>query len=96
MYTKRKIPFPIQMLWWDIALYRQISISQPFCKNGDSSDDEGLPLRSAKQRPEPSSKEELDASSLIAAEEATKKFERAEKRRRVYLFSSSYCVDDPF
>lgn len=63
-----------------------------FFQNGDSSDDEGLPSRSAKQRPEPSSKEELDISNLIATEEAAKKFERAEKRRRVYLFSSMHCV----
>ncbi|EEB90847.1 hypothetical protein MPER_10896 [Moniliophthora perniciosa FA553] len=53
--------------------------------HGDSSDDEGIaPTRSAlRSKNGEASKEELDSSHLINAEEASKKFRRAEKRRGV-------------
>ncbi|KAF9529289.1 Dynamitin-domain-containing protein [Crepidotus variabilis] len=49
--------------------------------NAESSDDEALPSRSTRPKADPSTREELDASNLIGTEEASKKFERAEKRR---------------
>ncbi|KAF4620407.1 hypothetical protein D9613_000582 [Agrocybe pediades] len=49
--------------------------------NGDSSDDDsGMPSRSAKSRVDPNSREELDYSNLMGADEASKKFRRAEHR----------------
>jgi nuclear migration protein JNM1 len=83
MCTKRRTHF-ILLAPWYVSPISFFACSQLF-QNADSSDDEALPSRTVKQRSEPGNREELDSSNLIASEEAAKKFERAEKRRRMYL-----------
>src|SRR5258708_621596 len=88
MSTKRKTHSTFQVRWYVFVDNSSLLFVSNYClQNADSSDDEAPPSRAIKQKPEPSNTEELDASNLIASEEATKKFERAEKRRRVYPFS---------
>ncbi|PPQ89560.1 hypothetical protein CVT25_012232 [Psilocybe cyanescens] len=49
--------------------------------NADSSDDESaLPPRSARSKPDLSGREELDYSNLVGAEEASRKFRKAEQK----------------
>lgn len=94
MFTKQKIFFLSQMLWYASVVSLLVCfISGKDClllQNADSSDDEGLPSRSVKPKSDPSSREEVDSSSLIATEAATKKFEKAERKRSMSYFTKPF------
>ncbi|KAH9485287.1 hypothetical protein JR316_0002194 [Psilocybe cubensis] len=73
--------------------------------NVDSSDDEStFPTRSARNKPDPNGREELDYSNLIGADEASRKFRKAEKKasrvRTQYAYppspTSPTSLLDPF
>lgn len=54
---------------------------------GDSSDDETVPTRSAirNKGAETANSQELDVGHLMDAEEASKKFRKAEKKRGIHI-----------
>ncbi|KAJ3518140.1 hypothetical protein NLJ89_g66 [Agrocybe chaxingu] len=58
------------------------TLPQSQTTNADSSDDESaIPTRSAKYKADANGREELDLSNLMGTEEASRKFQKAEKKR---------------